>query len=46
MGFKEDLDVILEQTPETKNTWLFSATMPREVDRISKNYMNNPIRCV
>ncbi len=43
MGFKEDLDTILSQTPEEKNTWLFSATMPDEVLRISKNYMSNPI---
>ena len=31
MGFKEDLDAILSETPETKHTWLFSATMPAEV---------------
>ncbi|MGB6267610.1 MAG: DEAD/DEAH box helicase, partial [Olleya sp.] len=43
MGFKEDLDTILSQTPEEKNTWLFSATMPNEVLRISKNYMENPV---
>lgn len=43
MGFKEDLDTILSQTPEEKNTWLFSATMPDEVLRISKNYMTNPV---
>jgi ATP-dependent RNA helicase DeaD len=43
MGFKEDLDTILSETPEEKNTWLFSATMPDEVLRISKNYMTNPI---
>ncbi|MBK7817995.1 MAG: DEAD/DEAH box helicase [Sphingobacteriaceae bacterium] len=43
MGFKDSLDVILEQTPEGKSTWLFSATMPREVERISKNYMSNPV---
>lgn len=42
MGFKEDLDKILEQTPENKNTWLFSATMPNEVRRIAKNYMEKP----
>jgi ATP-dependent RNA helicase DeaD len=42
MGFKDDLDAILKQTPKTKNTWLFSATMPSEVLRISKNYMNDP----
>jgi len=43
MGFKEDLDTILNQTPDEKNTWLFSATMPDEVLRISKDYMNNPV---
>lgn len=42
MGFKEDLDEILQHTPETKSTWLFSATMPREVKSISKNYMSDP----
>ena len=42
MGFKDDLDIILKETPADKNTWLFSATMPREVDRIAKNYMTNP----
>ncbi|MFO0434187.1 MAG: DEAD/DEAH box helicase [Sphingobacteriaceae bacterium] len=42
MGFKDSLDAILEQTPDGKNTWLFSATMPREVERIAKNYMTNP----
>lgn len=42
MGFKEDLDIILQQTPSEKNTWLFSATMPQEVLRISRNYMSNP----
>jgi ATP-dependent RNA helicase DeaD len=42
MGFKDSLDVILQETPPQKNTWLFSATMPREVERIARNYMNNP----
>jgi len=42
MGFKEDLDKILSFTPDTKNTWLFSATMPREVKSIMKNYMSDP----
>jgi ATP-dependent RNA helicase DeaD len=42
MGFKEDIDSILESTPEHKNVWLFSATMPSEVARISKNYMTDP----
>jgi ATP-dependent RNA helicase DeaD len=43
MGFKEDLDVILSKTPSEKRTWLFSATMPREVAKITKNYMDNPV---
>lgn len=42
MGFKEELDKILSFTPETKQTWLFSATMPREVREIMKNYMTDP----
>ena len=42
MGFKEDIDSILEQTPEQRNVWLFSATMPKEVAKIAKNYMDNP----
>ncbi len=43
MGFKEDIDFILEETNENKNTWLFSATMPKEVARIASNYMQKPI---
>lgn len=43
MGFKEDIDAILETTPETKNVWLFSATMPAEVARIAKTYMHDPL---
>ena len=42
MGFKEDITDILSHTPEEKNTWLFSATMPREVATIAKKFMNNP----
>ena len=43
MGFKEDLDQVLKVTPEDKQTLLFSATFPKEVDRIAKNYMHNPV---
>lgn len=42
MGFKEDITEILSGTPEDKNTWLFSATMPKEVARIAKNFMLDP----
>ena len=43
MGFKEDIDGILSHTPDEKSTWLFSATMPRDVEKISKSYMNDPM---
>jgi ATP-dependent RNA helicase DeaD len=43
MGFKDDLDAILSQTPETKKTSLFSATMPREMQQIAQNYMTDPV---
>ena len=43
MGFKEDIDAILDSAPVTKSVWLFSATMPKEVARIAKNYMNDPL---
>lgn len=44
MGFKDDLETILSETPETKQTFLFSATMNKEVERISKNYLTKPHR--
>ena len=43
MGFKEDIDDILSNTGEDKNTWLFSATMPKEIIHIVNSYMNNPV---
>jgi len=43
MGFKDELDFILDTTPDERRTLLFSATMPAEVSRISKNYMSNPV---
>ncbi|CDF79674.1 DEAD/DEAH box helicase [Formosa agariphila KMM 3901] len=42
MGFKEDITDILSHTPTDKNTWLFSATMPKEVATIAKKFMHNP----
>ncbi|MEZ5069873.1 MAG: DEAD/DEAH box helicase [Bacteroidales bacterium] len=42
MGFREELDSILQETPAGKQTLLFSATMPKEVYRIAKNYMRDP----
>ncbi|MCB0444133.1 MAG: DEAD/DEAH box helicase, partial [Gelidibacter sp.] len=43
MGFKEDITDILSHTPKDKNTWLFSATMPKEVATIAKKFMHHPI---
>ncbi|MEZ5198170.1 MAG: DEAD/DEAH box helicase [Bacteroidales bacterium] len=42
MGFKDELDNILETTPKEKRTLLFSATMPDAVLKIAKKYMNSP----
>ncbi len=42
MGFRDELDGILEGTPKEKRTLLFSATMPKEVARIAKHYMDEP----
>jgi ATP-dependent RNA helicase DeaD len=43
MGFKDELDAILAMTPAEKNTFLFSATMSREVAAVSRKYMKNPV---
>jgi ATP-dependent RNA helicase DeaD len=43
MGFFEDIKDILSNTPKEKSTWLFSATMPKEVSVIAKKFMHSPI---
>ena len=43
MGFYEDIKSILSHTPKEKNTWLFSATMPKEVAEIAKRFMKKPV---
>ncbi|HPX75643.1 MAG TPA: DEAD/DEAH box helicase [Bacteroidales bacterium] len=43
MGFKEDIDAILETTPIEKQTLLFSATMPPEIMKIASLYMHDPL---
>ncbi len=43
MGFKDDLDAILENSPKGKQTLLFSATMPKEIVAIANKYMSNPL---
>jgi ATP-dependent RNA helicase DeaD len=42
MGFQDDIEFILQNTPNRKSIWLFSATMPPEIKKVSKTYMNNP----
>lgn len=42
MGFKDDIEFILQNTPKREATWLFSATMPPEIKRVSKKYMKDP----
>jgi len=43
MGFAEDVETILADTPADKNVALFSATMPSQIRRISKKYLNDPV---
>lgn len=42
MGFRDELEGILDALPHRKRTWLFSATMPREVRELSKKYLSDP----
>jgi len=46
MGFIDDVEWILEQTPKTRQIALFSATMPKEVHRIAKRYLNDPVEVI
>lgn len=43
MGFQEDIEFILQNTPQRDSTWLFSATMPPEIRQVSKRYMKDPV---
>lgn len=43
MGFKEELESILQNTPKNRNTYLFSATMPKQLISIANLYMKNPV---
>ncbi|MBO9572203.1 MAG: DEAD/DEAH box helicase [Chitinophagaceae bacterium] len=42
MGFQDDIEFILQNTPQRESTWLFSATMPPEIKRVSRKYMKTP----
>ena len=43
MGFQDDIEFILKNTPQRDSTWLFSATMPPEIRQVSKRYMKEPV---
>ncbi|HEX4373225.1 MAG TPA: DEAD/DEAH box helicase [Puia sp.] len=43
MGFQDDIEFILKNTPKREATWLFSATMPPEIKRVSRKYMKDPV---
>ncbi len=43
MGFADDIEFILQNTPNRESTWLFSATMPPEIRKVSKKYMKSPV---
>jgi ATP-dependent RNA helicase DeaD len=43
MGFQEDIEFILKNTPNRESIWLFSATMPTEIKKVSKRYMKEPV---
>jgi ATP-dependent RNA helicase DeaD len=43
MGFQDDIEFILQNTPKKESTWLFSATMPPEIRRVSRKYMKEPV---
>jgi ATP-dependent RNA helicase DeaD len=43
MGFQDDIEFILQNTPKRDATWLFSATMPPEIKRVSRKYMKDPM---
>jgi ATP-dependent RNA helicase DeaD len=42
MGFLEDVEWVLERTPEDRQIALFSATMPKEIRRVSQRFLNSP----
>ena len=42
MGFRDDIELILEKTNFKRQTLLFSATIPHEIKKIAKNYQDNP----
>src|SRR6478609_4050869 len=46
MGFQDDIEFILQNTPKRESTWLFSATMPPEIRKVSRRYMTEPYEII
>lgn len=46
MGFIEDVELILQELPETKQTALFSATLPEPIRKLASKYLENPVKIV
>jgi ATP-dependent RNA helicase DeaD len=44
MGFAEDIEAILDRTPDGRQTVLFSATMPKRIERMARAHLNDPVR--
>ncbi len=44
LGFRDELEAILEGCPESRRTWLFSATMPPEVLDLTRRFLSDPLR--
>jgi ATP-dependent RNA helicase DeaD len=42
IGFRDEIEEIMQKTPENKRTLLFSATLPKPIMNIVNNYMDNP----
>jgi ATP-dependent RNA helicase DeaD len=43
MGFIDDVETILQETPQERQVALFSATMPKPIHRVAQRYLNNPV---
>jgi ATP-dependent RNA helicase DeaD len=46
LGFRDDLEYILGSSPATRRTLMFSATVPRSIANLAKNYQNDPVRVI
>jgi ATP-dependent RNA helicase DeaD len=44
MGFAEEIEAILQETPESRQTLLFSATLPSRIDKMARRHLRDPVR--